>query len=278
MEGQEPSAPVEQTAPEKKSTNRTWLYVLIGLLIIAGISGAAFILGKRFSSTPSPEPSSTPEITATQTPEALPSTSPTPTPKGTPTSTPKPTVSPTPKPTVTPTPTPTPTPKTLTLAATAALDGWRASNGGSNWDYPYIQAGHNSTLTERGFESFDISSIPSGAVIDSATMRLYQSEVVGNPYSSSLIVDHVNYGTSTSATPYDGSPIATNIGTLTTNSVVEWKDIVVTDSVKNDISNSRTRAQFSIRFATEATGVDAWARFTSADGSGNTPQLVIRYH
>lgn len=219
--------PMEEQEPSK-GFPRKWFFIIgIAVLVVLGISGAAFWYGKN---------------------------------------------------TATPTPTPTPVSQTLSLGATAALDGWRASNGGSNWDYPYIQAGHNSTLTERGFVSFDISSIPSGAAIDQVTLRLYQTEVVGTPYTSSLIVDHVNYGTSQSATPYDGSPIASNIGTLTNNATIEWKDILVTGSVKDDITNARGRAQFAIRFATEATGADAWARFTSADGSGNTPQLVINYH
>lgn len=90
------------------------------------------------------------------------------------------------------------------------------------------------------------------------TLKLYQTEVVGTPYGSSLIVDHVNYGSSWSATPYDGSSLATNIGTLTNNATLEWKDLVVTSSVADDRTNGRTRAQFAIRFATEAMGTDGW--------------------
>jgi len=268
MEGQEPSAP---SAPPvtKKSFPRKWILIGAAVLVALGMSGGAFWYGKK-TATPAPTP--TPTVATTPTPQPSPETSPTPTKKPTPTATPKPTATPT------PTPTPTPVSQTLILGATASLDGWRATNGGSNWDYPYIQAGHNSTLTIRGFVSFDISSIPAGATIDQVTLRLYQKEVVGTPYASSLIVDHVNYGTSQSATPYDGSPIGSNIGTLADNASLEWKESGVTSSTKDDITNGRTRSQFGIRFATEVTGADAWARFTSADGSGNTPQLVVRYH
>ncbi|MFZ2152549.1 MAG: DNRLRE domain-containing protein [Microgenomates group bacterium] len=221
--------------------------------------------------SPSPPPTDTIAPTATITPR------PTSTPK--PTSTPNPTATITPSPTITPTPTPTVVITNLTLNSTATLDGWRSSNGGSNWDYPYVQAGHNATLTSRGFVSFDITSIPVTATIDSVTLRLYQVSVVGTPYTSSLIIDHVNYGTSTSATPYDGSPLSTNIGTFSENSTLEWKESVVTNSVKDDRTSSRTHAQFGLHFATEsAGGADAWVQFTSANGSGNIPQLVIRYH
>ncbi len=267
----QPSPTIRPMEEQKlsKGLMRKRLLMVAAVLVVLGIIGAVFLFSKNKSTaTPTPTSTATPTLFPQLTPEA----STIPTNKPTPTATPKPTTLPT------ATPTPTPASQTLTLGATASLDGWRASNNGSNWDYPYIQAGHNSTLTIRGFESFDISSIPSGATIDQVTLRLYQTEVVGTPYTSSLIVDHVNYGTSTSATPYDGSPIASNIGTLTSNPTLEWKELVVTSSVKDDISSARSRAQFAIRFATESTGADAWARFTSADGSGNTPQLVINYH
>lgn len=267
MEEQEPSVSSAQPVGKKRFPSK-WIYIGVAALVVLGlIGGTAFWYGKS-SATPTPTP--TPTVTPTSTPEPTPEASPTPTKKPIPTATPKPTA--------TPTPTPTPTLQTLNLGSTASLDGWRASNNGSNMDYPYIQAGHNATLTARGFVSFDISSLPSGVTIDQVTLRLYQTEVVGTPYTSSLIVDHVNYGSSWSATPYDGSPIANNIGTLADNATLEWKELQVINSVKDDVSNGRTRAQFGIRFATEATGSDAWARFTSADGSGNTPQLIIRYH
>ena len=155
------------------------------------------------------------------------------------------------------------------------------NNGGNNtW---YIQIGRNATLTERGFVSFDISSIPSGKVIDEANLRLYQGEVVGTPYSSlgSLILDHLDYGDSLGNEDLNASPVSSNIGTLTSNATVEWKDLIVTNALKADISSGRSRSQYRLRFTTEATGADAWARFESADNymsTGNRPQLVVKYH
>jgi len=80
---------------------------------------------------------------------------------------------------------------------------------------------------------------------------------------------------------YALTPLASAIGTLTNNASIEWKDLGVTSYVKSDISASRTRSQFRIRFLTEATGTDAWARFESGDnyiGTGNLPQLVVKYY
>jgi len=251
-----------------------WVIVGVVFLVVVGVAIGAYRYGKRTPVTMVPNPLASATIVPSPSLELSPS------PNASVLPSKKPSPSPTPKPSVTPSPNPSPTPvsQSLTLNSTASLDGWRASNNGSNTDYLYIQAGHNATLTTRGFVSFDISSIPAGATIEQATLKLYQTEVVGIPYTSSLIVDHVNYGSSWSATPYDGSPLANNIGTLTNNATVEWKDLVVTSSVVEDRTNSRTRAQFAIRFATETTGTDAWARFVSADGSGNPPRLVVSYH
>ena len=199
-----------------------------------------------------------------------------------PTSSVKPTQSPSPTPTVsTPTSSPTPTIQTKVINSTASLDGWRASNGGGNITW-YIQTGRNATLTSRGYVSFDLSSIPSGATITETSLRLYQKEVVGTPYSgNSIVVDHVDYGSSLGSEDYALTPLASAIGTLSANPSIEWKDLGVTSYVKNDISSSRTRSQFRIRFLTEATGSDAWARFESGDNymaTGNLPQLVVKYY
>jgi hypothetical protein len=274
-EGQQPeNQPVQEnksSSPESSPSKKgPIIYAAVLLLLLVG--GGAFYFGFKGRSS-SEEPSPTPTATETATPEPTgKEESPTPTKKPTPT----------PKPTATPTPTPTPTSQSMTLTATASLDGWRASNGGGNNSW-YIQIGRNATLTERGFVSFDISSIPSGKTIDEATLRLYQKEVVGTPYSSlgSLIVDHLDYGDSLGSEDLSAGAITSNIGTLTSNASIEWKDLIVTNALKADISASRSRSQYRLRFTTESTGADAWARFESGDnymGSGNLPQLVVKYH
>ena len=268
---QQPQQPVQEKrlvtpVPKeggKGSKKGLVLAIIVLILILAG--GGSFFFARSRSQEEEPTP--TPTESPTPTPEE---------PEETPT--PSPTVSPTPK----PTPTPTVVSKTMTLSASATLDGWRASNGGGNSTL-YIQAGRNNTLIERGFVSFDISSIPAGATIESATLRLYQTEVIGDPYGSlgSLKIDHLNYGDSLENADYNASSISASFATLTSNATIEWKDVNVTDRLKDDITNSRSRSQYRLKFATEATGADAWSRFESADnsvGTGNTPQLVVKYH
>lgn len=111
---------------------------------------------------------------------------------------------------------------------------------------------------------------------------MYQAAVVGTPYSgNSLLTDHVDYGDSLGSEDYALTPLESAFGTLTSNPTIEWKDLSATNQVKNDISAGRTRSQFRLRFQVETTGPDAWARFESGDnylGTGNLPQLVIKYH
>lgn len=272
---QEEKKVVTSTAQDGSKGSKKGLVIALVILFLILIGGGSFYFA-RSRSQAEPTPTPTPIESPTPTPEVKGETAETPTP------TKKPTNTLTPKPTPTQTPTPTVASQTLILSASASLDGWRASNAGGNNTW-YIQAGRNNTLVERGFVSFDITSIPAGKTIELATLRLYQTEVVGDPYGSlgSLRLDHLNYGDSLEGSDYDASSISASFATLTSNAAVEWKDANVTDRLKDDIANSRSRSQYRLRFTTEATGADAWARFESANnsiGTGNTPQLVVRYH
>jgi len=257
-----PASDPEPGNNEIKGMNRLLLPLFIILVLVIG-AGAFFIGSQKSRQTPSPSPS----------PLASPEASVQPSPTGSPTATPKATK--------TPTPTPTPAIQTKTINSTASLDGWRASNNGGNTDW-YIEIGRNTTLTSRGYLSFDLGSIPSGTTITAATLRLYQKTIVGTPYSgNSVVVDHVDYGSSLGSEDYALTPLSSAIGTLTNNASIEWKDLGVTSYVKNDTSSGRSRSQFRIRFLTETTGTDAWARFESGDnymGTGNLPQLVVKYY
>ena len=130
----------------------------------------------------------------------------------------------------------------------------------------------------------NLSNLPSNATIESATLRLYQEKVVGNPYGvgGSLKIDHLAYGNSLGNEDYGASSISSSFITLTDNAVIEWKDADVADALKNDLSNGRDKSQYRIHFSTESTGTSSdLVYFESADnsqGTGNLPQLVVKYH
>jgi hypothetical protein len=278
-----PAREPETENPQKgDGSSKKVIGIIGGIILIIGIALFSYVMGTKSTKTEVPE-----EVSPTPQRLVEPTDTPTPTieEKLSPTATK--TLTPTKKPTSTPTVTPTPTPviKTKILNSTASLDGFRSSNNGGN-DSLEIRAGRNENLTTRGFLSFSLSDIPAGSVITEATLRLYQKKIDGSPYSvgGNLKIDHLNYGDSLDSTDYGMAAFLSNFATLTSNATVEWKDALVTSEVKDDFAAARSRSQFRIHFETEVVGGTATGDFTyfeSADnnmGSGNTPQLVVKYY
>ena len=271
------NAPLVEPRKNSEKIKRVLLAVVL-LLIVSAVSVSAYLYGKRTNQSMS-EGTPTPmadDFFATETPshetnEASISG----------------TITPTKKPSVTPKTTLTPTPdiKTKILDSNASLDGFRSSNNGGN-NSVEIRAGRNVNLVTRGFVSFDLGDIPSGATITEASLRLYQNEIKGNPYGvgGALKIDHLTYGDSLDSSDYGLAALSSSFTTLTSNAVKEWKDASVTDMVKDDVANARSRSQYRIHFQIESTGGDVngdFAYFESADnnmGTGNKPQLVVKYY
>jgi len=246
-----------------------------GTILILIIAGGSYFLGTRSrtsqesESTPTPSLETNSTITITQPPS------------------PSSKISPTKKPASSPTInlTPTPASKTKIISGTASLDGFRSSNGGGNQGLE-IRAGRNINLVSRGFVSFDISDVPSNADIKEATLRLYQAKIIGNPYGvgGSIKIDHLTYGDTLDNADYGAAALSSSFITLTNNAVVEWKDANVTDAVRDDLTNARSRSQFRIHFQIENTGGNVNGDFAYFEASenimstGNTPQLVVKYY
>ena len=276
-------SPVKPIKPAKKLP-REKIALIIGAIVLVSIIGAAAFFGfKKPTEESAEEISPTPTLTLspTPTPELSPS----------PTSTPPPVSRSTPTPTITLTPSPTPKPLQEKIINSAPeLDGFRSNNGGGN-EVIEIRAGNGPMvgsppyeLVIRGFLSFSLGDIPGGGTVEKATLRIYQARLAGNPYAADneLIVDHLNYGTTLDDADYNRTALSSNIGTITKNAALEWKDLDVTDEVKNDWANDRSRSQFRIRFSseTDGNGSEDIAYFEAAEnteGTGNTPQLVIQY-
>ena len=181
----------------------------------------------------------------------------------------------------------------LKLNSTDSLDGWAQSNaavfvhGGGPLvgDFPTAQPG----VGYREFYSFDLGTIPANAIITSATLRLYQQQVDGTPYTSlgNVVVDHVSFGAVLQATEYLAAPLASAIGVISSDTSRGYKDLNVLSRVTADIAAARSRSQFRIRFSNQDTngdGVNDFALFTDAEmsccnpGTTQPPHLVIAYH
>lgn len=272
----------EETSKEKGSDSAGSQKLLIGIgviILILGIGTGSYLLGRKSSqstSEVSPTPSDQLSQIATPTPTFI-DNSPTPV------TSISGTLTPTKKPSVTVTP--TVNVKSKIISAASITDGFESSNGGGNTTLE-IRAGRNANLVTRGFVSFDLSDIPSGVTVKEATLRLYQAKVIGNPYTAggSIKVDHLTYGDSLDNSDYSLAALSSSFITLTSNATLEWKDADVTDRVKDDLANARSRSQYRIHFQTETTGGDVtgdFAYFEAAENtqsSGNPPQLVVKYY
>ena len=269
VSSEENSAPLNEKS-EKKIAKKVILVIVVLLFVIA-VTIISYYFGSKSTN---PE-----EISPTPTTFNEPSTTNSPTPTDTPVSETSATVK------LTPTLSPTPASQTKILDSTAGLDGFRSSNNSGN-NTLEVRTGRNANLVTRGFISFDINEIPSGATITEATLRLYLANSVGNPFGAGgqIKVDHLTYGDSLDASDYGMAALSSSFTTLTSNATKEWKDTNVTDRVKDDIANARSRSQFRIHFQVEATGGDVAGNFVyfeaaeNSTGSGNTPQLVVKYY
>ena len=176
---------------------------------------------------------------------------------------------------------------TVNLLSTAGLDGYVRSDGNSGTTGgPAITGDLDAVVPAVGFRqfySFDLSSLPAGSNITSATLRLYQASLGGNPYVDlgNVIVDHVDYGAALGAAAYNVTALASNVGVLSSDATIAYKTLVVTARVQADVAATRTRAQFRLRFSTTDSNNDAgsdFAQFTDAEFPGaSVPILEVKY-
>jgi len=134
--------------------------------------------------------------------------------------------------------------------------------------------------------SFDLSSIPDGATIESVELRFYQAKVGGDPYAKlgNLILDHVDYGSSLDASAYN-TPAMDSAGLPQLTSSGVWYIIpgrTLASWVERDLSAGRPDTQVRLRFSqeTDGDGDEDYVGIESGDnffGTGNVPELIVFY-
>lgn len=182
-----------------------------------------------------------------------------------------------------------PAPVTVTLTSTPALDGLVFAGGTVTLSSNVTAGDYANALGPqggiRGFVSFDVSTIPAGATVVSATLTLVQRNVNSNPYGTlgSLLLDQVVYGSVLEAGAYARSfPSSQGFATLASSAVLGPQTVSVTAQVQADLDASRPQSQYRLRFAVEE-DLDAdsdQAQFWSAETAlvpSDRPTLVITY-
>lgn len=169
-------------------------------------------------------------------------------------------------------PAPAPAPSVIWLVqlSTDALDGHIRSDGtvattGTCGFVGDIDGPRDAVGGTQVF-SFDLSRIPAGATIDSASISLYQEAVVGDPFSShgAVIVSHVDVGPTLDASDFWHVPLELEVGILSADAREEWKSVEVDSAVRRSMDLGLGRVDLAL----------AWSRSGYSNGDGN-PDFVI---
>ena len=132
-------------------------------------------------------------------------------------------------------------------------------------------------LSYRAFFTFDLTTLPAGAELRTASLQIYQWDVVNSPYSTlgDLVVDHLVYGNTLDAADYDAADISRGFGVLSTDATIETKQVSVLQQVQADLDAGRTVSQFRVRFAI-ASDNDGLPDYADFWGPTELPAPIIR--
>ena len=178
--------------------------------------------------------------------------------------------------------------QTVSLPAASDLTGNAFDNGTTNaGGAPNVGdfAGNEQVV---GIVGFDLSSLPTGAIVEEATLRVVQTATFGDAYLDfvNILVDHVRIGNLDSgANGFAGFNVTLNIATLagvTSNAANGIENGVklldVTAQVQEELEEGSGLAQFRMRaqiptldFAQDE------VRFAGASQGTQAPHLEITY-
>lgn len=182
---------------------------------------------------------------------------------------------------------------TAQLPSTPELDGVVFGNNLSQTSRPNLaphagdfaftnQTGGASRL--QGYFSYDLSSIPEGATILSASLSVYVFQVIeDNPQEMMAIVDvdHVAYQ---DQFPQNFTPIVLDslIGEVEDVNTLGRKEVDVTAQLQADLDAGRTRSQYRVkgRIDSDFDDQNDAIEFTDGEdtrGTGELPLLKIEY-
>ena len=182
---------------------------------------------------------------------------------------------------------------TLNIESTAALDGGivRSANGvvneANSGSVPLVGDGafaaSGGTLTYTGLWSFDLSELPAGAQIQSATLQLQVLSVAGDPAAAFALarIDHCNFG-AVFPTTDSVNVVEFNFATISDLNTTGPKPVDATAQVEADLTADRTRSQFRMRMAiTSDNDAEAdWCVMTDFESvldPALRPQLIVVY-
>ncbi|MEJ2211044.1 MAG: CARDB domain-containing protein [Anaerolineae bacterium] len=182
-----------------------------------------------------------------------------------------------------------PQPQTVVLHSQGSLDGyWRNDHDGNTAEQILVGNGRilegADEVVVRGFFSFDTSSIPAGATIESVHFEFYQRTIQGDPYQTlgNLVLDQVDYGPSLGDDAYDTPALHSAVLTQMTsaNSWYALADPTLSSWLVDSLADGRSRFQLRLRFTQETDGDNDQDLVIIEPGEGPpglAPRLTIVY-
>ncbi len=149
-------------------------------------------------------------------------------------------------------------PELEVLESVGGEDGWVRNDGVADpqGGGPAVGDLDNPTqgLAVRMFLSFDLTVLPPGAVVTGATLRVFTTGQIGQPYTDlgPLGVDHVDFGPLLDASDYAGNTLQQGVGVLATEHIARYRSLDVATQVQADLSAGRTRSQFRLRLPVDS--------------------------
>jgi hypothetical protein len=117
-----------------------------------------------------------------------------------------------------------------------------------------VHVGDGTTdMAVKGFVSVDLNSVPAGANVTSAVLRISALSEFGNPFGDfvTLTVDHVNVVAAIDATAFDGQLIDNDIvpfPALPADGTQETRELDITAELKVDLAAGRPISSFRFEF------------------------------
>lgn len=174
--------------------------------------------------------------------------------------------------------------QTKIIKANPSLDGFITNTGTIDYIQD-IKAGTDKENKTRGFVSFDLSTIPQGANVTKATLRLYQAKTIGDLFTNgnALVVDNLDYGGTLDANDYSIPANHSAFATMTGSKDLGWKEVDITEIFMENYEMGLVRSQYRLRFTNEtkpSSELDKHVTFESADnylGTNYTPEIILMY-
>jgi hypothetical protein len=141
-----------------------------------------------------------------------------------------------------------------------------------------IQAGDQSDNSDScGFASFQISDIPKGSVVTSATLAIFEIQAIGNPSGNlgHLQAQKVSYTSFDKKSAYN--PSSSTVVEISPNDTAGAKSAAVTSMVADDVSRGAANSQFRFCFP-KRSNLDGIADFVQIASANDKPSLTITYH